>query len=344
MSRWTQLFLKGTLLPACLISAAALQAQSGAPLVPVSKDAMPASIQGRFDHPGIDVRGNRLFAAAESAHQVLVFDLHTGRYLRSIDNIQIPHAIFVRQDNGRIYITDGGLGAVRVYDGKTYRQLATVPLKVDSDSIAYDPRTHDLYVVNGGGDANETYSMVSVVDTTSVKKIADIRIDGDTLEAMALERHSDRMYVNDASENKVVVLDRKTRQIIATWPVTMGKRNVAIALDEAHHRLFVACRDGKLVVFDTQSGKELQALQIGGGVDDAVFDPATGRIYAQCGKDGSTWVYREQNGDRYQLLGHIAEGAGAKNALLEKQTARFYVIVPPGTAPGFVDVLTVRGE
>lgn len=319
----------------------ALHAPS-APITQVQKDAMPASVQGKFDHLGIDLRGNRLFAAAEGAHQVLVFDLRTGKYLRSIDGIQIPHAILVRQDLDRIYITDGGAGEVRIYDGRTYRLLKKVALKVDADSIGYDPQTKLLYVDNGGGDAHENYSMLSVIDTTGGTKVADIRIDGDTLEAMALEEGSERMFVNDAAQNKVVVLNRKTRQVTATWPVTMGKRNVAMALDQAHHRLFVACRDGKLVIFDTQSGKELQALEIGGGVDDASFNPATGRVYAQCGKDGSTWIYQEEGADHFRLLANVPEGTNAKNSLLETEMNRYFVIVPPTSGHGFIDVFATE--
>ncbi|MFP5229111.1 MAG: YncE family protein [Acidobacteriota bacterium] len=323
-----------------LCAVSILHAQS-APLTPVQKDAMPPSVQGKFDHLAIDLRGHRLFAAAEGAHQVLVFDLETGRYLRSIDGIPIPHAILVRPDIDRIFITDGGDGAVRIYDGSTYRLLKTVPLKVDTDSIAYDPRTRYLYVDNGGGDAHESYSILSVIDTTEGTKVADIRIDGDTLEAMALERGSERMFVNDASENKVVVLNRKTRQVVAVWPVTLGKRNVAMALDEAHHRLFVACRNGKLVTFDTQSGKELQALPIGGGVDDAAFDPATQRLYVQCGTDGSTWIYQELGSNQLTQVGRVAEGANAKNSLLAQELNRYYVIVPPASGRGFIDAFSI---
>lgn len=336
-------FLAGVFLLAIMDFASATYAQQPAPMTLVQKDRMPASVQGRFDHLGIDVHGNRLFAAAEAAHQVLVFDLRTGKYLRSIDDIEIPHAIFVRHDLDRIYITDGGLGEVHIYDGTTYRQLKTVPLKVDTDSIGYDPRTHYLYVVNGGGDAHQTFSMLSVIDTTNGTKVADIKIDGDTLEAMRLEKGSNRMFVNDASENKVVVLDRKTRRIIATWPVTLGKHNVAMALDQAHHRLFVACRNGKLVIFDTQTGKELQVLTIGGGVDDAVFNPETGRLYVQCGIDGATWIYQEEGAAQYKLLGHVSEGFHAKNGLLAPHLHRYYVIVPPvRSSAGYINVFSTE--
>jgi len=252
-------------------------------LRPVAKFAMPASVQGKFDHIAIDYRGSRLLVAAESAHQVLIFDLKRGKYLRSIEGIEIPHAIFVREDLNRIYVTDGGSGALKVYDGTTYSLLKSIPLKVDADSIGYDPASHLLYIDNGGGDAHESFSMLSIVDTTREVKVADVKIDGDTLEAMTLEKSSDRMYVNDAPKNEIVELNRKDHSIVANWPVKLGKRNVAMALDEGWHRLFVASRSGNISVFDTATGKELTSVLIGKGRYFMIVPPqgsAPGAIYA----------------------------------------------------------------
>lgn len=310
---------------------------------PMGKFTMPATVQGRFDHLGIDAKGGRLFVAAETVHQVLVFDLNSGKYVRSIDNIQIPHAIFVREDLNRIFITDGGAGAVKVYDGKSYALIATIPLKVDSDSIAYDPATHFLYVDNGGGDAHERFSMLSVIDTTHNAKVADIKVEGDTLEAIALDPASSTMYVNNAARNEITVIDRRTRAIVGSWPVTLGKRNVAMALDPATHRLFVGTRSGTIVVFDTQTHKELTSLPIGKGVDDLAFDAATKRIYAPCGGDGLIYVYAQQSPDRYTLVAKVPSGPGGKNELLDAAKERLYVIVPPaGSAPGVVDAYALR--
>jgi DNA-binding beta-propeller fold protein YncE len=318
-------------------------AAAQAPLQPVAKLTMPASVQGRFDHLGIDEKGSRLFVAAESAHQVLVFDLKSGKYVRSIPDIQIPHAIFVREDLNRIYITDGGAGALKVFDGRTYALLKSIPLKLDADSIGYDPATHYLYIDNGGGDAHETFSMLSVVDTTRETRVADVKIDGDTLEAMALEKNSGKMYVNDAALNKVVVLDRGSRSVVANWPVTMGKRNVAMARDEAGHRLFVGSRSGAISVFDTGTGKELTSLPIGGGVDDMVFEAGSKRLYATCGGDGLIYVYQQRDADHYELAGKVPSGGKGKNGLLSRPRGRFYVIVPPqGSTPGAVYVFAVQ--
>ena len=327
------------LFSSCFIALGVLtpQAYSQQALRPVAKFVMPASVQGKFDHLGIDYKGSRLFVAAETAHQVLVFDLKSGKYLRSIQGIEIPHAIFVREDLNRIYITDGGAGALKIYDGTTYSLLKSIPLKVDADSIGYDPATHLLYIDNGGGDAHESFSMLSIIDTTREVKVAEVKIDGDTLEAMALEKSSDRMYVNDASKNEVVELNRKKRSIVGTWPVKLGKRNVAMALDEGGHRLFVASRSGNISIFDTTTGKELTSLKIGKGVDDLAFDAASKRLYAPCGGDGLIYVYRQAAKDHYTLLGKQPSGPGGKNGLLAESLGRYFVIVPPqGSTPGAI--------
>jgi DNA-binding beta-propeller fold protein YncE len=313
-------------------------ARSADPVKLVAKYNMPADVKGRFDHLGVDLRSQRLFLTAETAHEVLVFDLGTGEFIRAITGIAIPHAIFCREDLNRIYITDGGAGELKNVDGKTYQLLGAAKLKVDADSIGYDPATHYLYIDNGGGDAHESFSMLSVVDTTSGTNVADIKIDGETLEAMALERATPKLYVNNPAKNQVDVVNRETRAVIASWPVTMGKRNVAMALDESSHRLFVACRSGALVVFDTETGKELQSLPIANGVDDLVFDPTNKRLYAACAS-GELDVYQQTDPDHYTSLGRIPTAPGAKNAVLVESLHRLFTTVPPqGGAPGQVYV------
>jgi len=306
-------------------------AQTTAPLKLVTKYEIPASVKGRFDHLGLDMAGNRLFVVAEEGGQVLVFDLGSGKIVKTI-SVPHPHAVLVRNDLNRIYITDEEKGAVNIYDAKTYEQVKSVPLKVDTDSIGYDPATHYLYVDNGGDNAHEEFTMLSVVDTTAGTKLADIKIDGDTLEAMALEKMGNRLFLNNPAKNEVEVIDRKTNKVTATWPLKMSKDNATMALDEPAHRLFVGCRPGQVVVFDTQTGKELQMFAIGKGTDDLMFDPASKRIYATSGGAGVINVYKETDPDHYQSLGQVPSGPGGKTGLLSPELSRLFVPVP-GKAP-----------
>jgi DNA-binding beta-propeller fold protein YncE len=305
----------------------AQQPRSAGPNVPlrlVRTIALPASYKGSFDHLAVDLKRNRLFLTPQ--HDVLVIDLGSGRIVKTISGLGKPHAVWYREDLDKIYVTDGANGSVVVLDGATYRPQARIALRKDADSIGFDPSTQDLYVDNGGKDAAQPYSFVSVVDTTSDKRLADIKIGGATLEAMALDLYRPRLYVNDEADNTVVVVDRWTRKPIATWPVTLGRKNVAMALDEQRERLFVACRSGKIVVFNSTTGRELQALPTLSGVDDLAFDRATKRLYAA--GDGSVAVYHEIDADHYALIGKVPTGPLAKTARILPEQNEYLTVVP----------------
>jgi DNA-binding beta-propeller fold protein YncE len=299
------------------------------PLTLVQTFKLPAEIKGRFDHFGIDLKNHRLFATPEDYHALLVLDYRSGKILQTVRGIEKPHAVVYREDIDRIYVTDGEAGVVRIIDGKSYKILKSVSLQLDADAMSYDPTTHLLYVVSGGKDVKMSYSTLSVVDSTAGEKQADIKVEGDTLEVMALEKSSPKLYLNNRAKNEVPVIDREKRTIVQTWPVTLGKTNVSMAYDEVNHRLFVGCRSGHIVVFDTQTGKELQALKIAEGIDDLHFDPQSKRLYAACGAgSGSVDTYQEVDPDHYQSLGQLPSAPGARNGRLVPELRRYFLAVP----------------
>jgi hypothetical protein len=108
--------------------------------------------------------------------------------------------------------------------------------------------------------------------------------------------------------------------------VTLGKGNVAMALDEQHQRLFVGCRSGHIVVFDSNTGKELQALAIPADVDELQFDATTKRLYAVGG--GVVSVYEESDADHYNPLSPLKGMGTAKTGTLVPELNRFFVAVP----------------
>jgi hypothetical protein len=306
-------------------------------LKPIQTITLASSVKGRFDHFGLDLKHNRLFLAAEDAQAVLVIDLSTNSQTEAITGIGKPHAIAYREDTGRIYVTDGEAGSLKIFDGASFKPVGSITLQKDADSIGYDINAQRLYVVSGGKDAGQSYSLLSVIDTTANKKLQDIRIEGETAEAMALDVYRPRIYLNNRSANRVDVIDRWQNKVIASWPVTLGKDNVAIALDEPHQRLFVGCRSGHVVIFDTNTGKELQALPIAKGVDDMTFDAGSKRVYAIGG--GMIDVLQEVDGDHFQALGSVPAGGQAKTGRLIPEINRYFAAVPQASdAPTSVKV------
>lgn len=290
---------------------------------------LPADVKGRFDHFGVDLKHHRLFATPEDHKALLVLDIHDGKLLQTVQGIEKPHAVAYREDLDRIYVTDGDAGVVRSIDGKNYKIINSVKLQEDADAMSMDPSTKLLYVVSGGKDVHMTYSTLSVVDSTKGEKLTDIKVDGDTLEVMSLESSSPRLFLNNRAKNQIEVIDRDKRAIIATWPVTMGKTNVAMAYDEANHRLFVGCRSGHIVVFDTATGKELQALKIGEGIDDLHFDPQSKLLFAACGAgSGELDLYKEVDADHYESAGKIPSSPGTRNGRFVPELHEYFLAVP----------------
>jgi len=281
---------------------------------------------GDFDHFSADVASNRLFSAAEENSKVLVFDLKSGQLIKILSDLKAPHSLVYRDDLRRLFVVDGDLGVVRMYDGVTYKPVGDIPLRLGADSSRYDPATKFLYVVDGGGDGHLPNCYLSVVDTTTDKKVADIKLDSDNVEAVILAQKSPRMFVNVRGNNEVEVFNPKTNQLLATWPMPAdAKSPTAMAFDEQAHLLFVGTRNpGKLVVLNSDSGRVLVDEAAASMVDDMSYDAAHHRVYFS----GTDFLDVFQQGGNYPLIGHIATGFRAKTGTFVPQLNRYYLGVP----------------
>jgi len=304
------------------------RAQEPVPLKLVATIPLPGLQDGDFDHFAPDVDGHRLFLTGEENGKVLVLDSSTNKLIHTMEDVKAPHAIFYRKDLKKLFIVEGDASAVKVYDSDSYKLLDEIKVSVDADSIAYDPATNYLYVVNGGREAHTPYSLISVVDTNSSKKLRDIKINSNHVEAIVLEKGGPRMFCNITGRNAVGVLDRNKSALTATWPLPAGDtQNVAMALDEANHRLFVVTRKpGKLIVLNSDSGKVIADLPAVGFVDDMSYDAKQRRLYLA--GDQFVDVFEQKDPDHYALLAKIPGSFRAKTGILVPELNRYYLAVP----------------
>jgi len=302
--------------------------QDPKPLKLVATIPLPGLHDGDFDHFAPDVDGHRLFLTGEENGKVLVLDTSTNKLIHTMEDVKAPHAILYRKDLKKLFIVEGDASAVKVYDSDTYQADADIKVAVDADSIAYDPATNYLYVVNGGREAHTPYSLISVIDTNTAKKLRDIKIASNRVEAIVLEKSGPRMFLNITGQNAVGVMDRNKSSLSATWPLPAGdKLNVAMALDEANHRLFVATRNpGKLIVLDSNSGKVITSMPAVGMVDDMSYDPQRKRLYLA--GDQFVDVFQQKDADHYALLAKVPGSFRAKTAILVPELNRYYLAVP----------------
>ena len=289
---------------------------------------LPELKDGDFDHFTADVAGDRLFATAEENSKVVVLDLKTNKLIHTISDLKAPHSMLYRADLKKLFVVDGDLGEIKIYETDSYKPVGSVKLKEGADASVYDPSTNYLYVVNGGKDAKLPNAYISVVDTTTAKTVGEIKVDSNDVEGMAIEKSGPRLFVVIRGNNSVEVFDRTKRTLLATWSIaTEGKKPTAIGFDEDGHRLFVGPRDpGKLVVLDSDSGKIVSSMPAAAMVDDLAYDAQHKRIYFA----GTlfTDVFQQSDPDHYVQINHIPTAFRAKTIILVPELNHLYLAVP----------------
>lgn len=273
--------------------------------------------EGGWDYVTVDAQTQRLFVT-RSTHTIVV-NAKSGKVLGDIPGQKGSHGVALVPRLNRGFITDGGgKGAIVVFDLTSYAVLGTIAAMPDADGILYDEKQDVVLAVSGDGGALMTFR--PEIDPKTGKLDAPILLGGSP-EFLAADG-TGKVYVNLQDKNMVAVVDLKTRNVVARWPVAPGGRPVAMAIDAAAHRIFIGARNPQqLLAIDTETGKVASSLPIGAGVDAAaVLD---GQVFASC-RDGSLTVAGEQGG-KLALQQTVKTPEGARTLGIDPASHRIYL-------------------
>jgi DNA-binding beta-propeller fold protein YncE len=194
----------------------------------------------------------------------------------------------------------------------------------------YDPHTELLYVGYGGKDAGKDYGQVGVIDAKTNKHIGDIKVDGHPGELL-LDQSGKTLFVFVSATSKVQVVDTNKREVVSTWRVS-SQRNGDGAFDEKTLRLFIGTRTPpRMLVVDSQTGKEIANLPTVEGMDGVYFDAGHKRVYVSGGRDqgiGYVFAYQQNDADHYETIGKIPTRPGAGTSFWSPDLNRYYVAAP----------------
>jgi DNA-binding beta-propeller fold protein YncE len=309
-----------------VVSALKAEAQEKLPLKLAATTPLPG-FTGDFDHFGVDLKGNRLFLTAEDHKTVEVFELKTGKRIKSIEGFGQPHAIVYLPDSDKLIVTDeSDTGIVELVSGKDYSILSTIKLRRGVDGAVFNPVNKYYYVESGGDERGAKTHYLNIIDTKTFSKVGDIALPGSHSEAMAIDHAGKKLYINLTGTDEVGVVDLDTRQLMARWPVPEAETGVALVLDEPSHRLFIATRKPPtFIVFSTDTGKVVTTLPCSDLNDDMWFDVARKRIYAT-GTETTT-VIAQRGADHYEHVAEVPTGYRAKTSVFVPELKRLYVAV-----------------
>ncbi|MEN6603837.1 MAG: hypothetical protein ABFD86_15615 [Bryobacteraceae bacterium] len=278
-----------------------------------------STVEGRIDHLSADVRTRRLFVAALENQTVEVLDVQSGKRLRTITKLAEPQGVYFDPYTSRLFVACAKDGAVRLFDAASYQLLETAKFSSDADNIRYDARGRRIVVGYGDG-------ALALLDPNG-KAIGEIALGGHP-ESFQIEKAGTRAYVNVPDRKQIEIADLTKNKVVSKWPVTSALKNYPMALDEPHHRLLIGCRaPARMLVLDTDTGKQTASVEIVGDTDDLFLDAARRRVYV-IGGQGFVDVFEQENADGYKHIARCATAPGARTGLFVPEWGQLFVAVP----------------
>jgi YVTN family beta-propeller protein len=263
----------------------------------------------------IDSAASRLYLS--HATKVVVVDLITNTIAGEIADTPGVHAFVAVPEVQRGFSSNGKESKSSVVDLTTLKTTSKIDTGPNPDAVVYEPRHREVYVFNHTGNS------VTVINAKAATVSATIPLGGNP-EFAAVDEAAGRVYCNMEDKSEVAVIDVDKHEVVAHWSLAPGEGPSGIALDATHHRLFSGCHNKMMVMLDTESGKVVDTVPIGAGVDGCAFDDARQLAFASCG-DGTTIIAREVAPGKLTVIQTLKTERGARTMALDPKTHRIYL-------------------
>lgn len=220
---------------------------------------------GRWDYLQVDEQGRRLYVT--HGDEIVVVDLDSDKVVGEIKNTPGVHGFAPVHDYGVGFSSNGKENKLSMVDLKTFATRDRIKAGKNPDAIIYDSGGQQIYAFNHGGNS------VTILEGDDGDPVTTTALPG-MPESATVDSKAGRVYCNLEDKDAVAVINAISHRVLTTWSVAPGKRPCGMAIDTAHHRLFIGCRGSRtMVMMDSTDGKVLGSVSTGAGVDANAFDP-----------------------------------------------------------------------
>jgi DNA-binding beta-propeller fold protein YncE len=134
------------------------------------------------------------------------------------------------------------------------------------------------------------------------------------------------LYIDIEDKDNVAVVDAKTMEVIAHYPLGDGKTPAGLAFDLKNQILFVECRNPAVsVIMNAVDGMIITTLPIGAGVDGAGFMPETMEAFSSQG-DGTLTIVKESGPAAFAVEQNVKTMPSAKTMTIDGKTNNILLI------------------
>ena len=282
-----------------------------------------------WDYLSIDSGGRRLYVT-HGTH-IVVIDLNNDSVVGDIADTPGIHGFALAQKLGRGFASDGGEAKVSVVDLKTLATTSKIGTEEGPDGILYEPGREEVYAFDGRAHA------ATVISARSGQVVATIKLPGKP-EFPAADPRAGRVYDNIEDKSEVVAIDTKSHQIVNEWPIAPGESASGMAFDVQHHRLFLGCENHLMLMMDSKTGKVVDSVPIGSGVDANAFDDSLQLAFSSNG-EGTVTIAHEDSPSKLTVVQTLKTQPSARTMALDPKTHRIYLAAAtfqpaPPPAPG----------
>jgi DNA-binding beta-propeller fold protein YncE len=299
------------------LAAGGANPSSGRLLKQVGSIELPGPKGKRFDYLTIDSSRNLLFSTHLGAGLLYAIDLKTNKVVKTFDDLPGIEGVELAPDVNKAYTSNWKEDKIGVIDLEQMKLVKKLPTESKPDGIAYAAPFRKIYVSDERGKAeavvdvtkdeiittlhfgsetgNPRYdpvakrvyvnlqdkNVIAEIDPATDKEVAEYPVGkcrGN--HGMALDAERRLAFLSCEGNDLMTVFRLDTHEPIAYLPQAGG--GDVIAFDPGLKRIYVACYDGAISVFqedDPSHFRKLGDVPVQRKVHSLAIDPGTHRVY-----------------------------------------------------------------
>ena len=191
--------------------------------------------------------GRHLFYVSELPKKVHIVDAETGNHLDSSFTGENPYTVIANSVKKEIYVSCEGSGKVSIYNTtfpKWLRWIGDVTVGKNPEGMAITPNGRYLFVANADDDS---FTIIDL-EERKVEATVDLRpyiqtAYGTAPNAIAFSQDTKRVYIAQASDNKIAVVSLPDGELIGAIPTAWYP--TAVLLSPGGERIYIASGKGR---------------------------------------------------------------------------------------------------